>query len=1110
MPDVFIRGSGYVDAFTAGRNANGEVYYKTSDSSGIVGSSPESSTYQNFAQWSNHNYSIQVPIPKTIGGYEVTGIEYVKKLSINEDLDYLGGNYVERQDIMNSLYDTSLEPKQNSPFNVSGNGAILINGVDSGGNGYVNDGNKWWNAVMSPFNNTSRDYTLDYAFNESSRILNLDISASWTIIGNLANESGAPMTFGDEMARLVDSRLDIINGVIRDNGITGSDIANYFGVSEEEYNSNSDKYQAEFVIAHPDLTYDPSIGSGGDYEDHETDRYGESHYSSEGYPRSYAEWRSSMASLLIPGGLPGHEGDADYTWNSLFDGTYWEKLGDNSNNYDDPDGSVGNNDHSNVRCYQPYIIKLQVKKIIDLELTSDCDAKVDNNAILVKAVGNAIELPAGETSVDETIKITIKNNTFPEVNCYQGMISAQALQKGSPVDYFGAGSGVSTIASTLRGAPGASGSYMSFPVEPREVDQMVTISMYINSDKTPKEGNWDNNPWETTVIIPAQKPDLIASGVTYTVTGNKIGSSATVNLKLATADKDFDLVPSIAAATPNSKVTAKVWVDGVLTKSEDYLHPIPVGDFYQTTTFNTGVFTTDKIAYYCEVELEINPNKNQPTSEATFTNNKIRTQFVIVVEPDELPPPDGVDPPKFTNVDGCITVSGSNPSTDSATLFTMGTFEMAHKVDLPSGYPTSSEINWVKLKDRDLSTDPIPDRLNAGVPNVRYDAAFPGKGRDGWITITDPDAEGCNYCKYDTDRSIYNFYQQFMSEYQCAATFAAYDITGFQESESEEVIDTGTVKYLRFNTRTVTNAQPCYGNCCKASTQRNAMTYVARDIHGHHSHDHPYSTTDAAGAPVTRQCENKVCEIAPYSCYGECDHNGTKYSRCHTEYSPGIEYSNANPVHYHSHTEVRLEYAAAVNLTFNVKLYDASTKAVDYMTGDRVTRAGYGIATPISNLRYATDYATSYLNASEKDFGDFKVKTVPYCAYVRTPATNKPAPYLVTKLQAANMIAPFPTKYDNIPNPKSVMKSRLIFTDIDYPDTDNFPVLYSLVFDVQNFKPGNISYLSAAEQGNYNNYVATGKTKAKLGLCLSNSIAIRGNAWNDSWTHVDNNETKLN
>ena len=147
--------------------------------------------------------------------------------------------------------------------------------------------------------------------------------------------------------------------------------------------------------------------------------------------------------------------------------------------------------------------------------------------------------------------------------------------------------------------------------------------------------------------------------------------------------------------------------------------------------------------------------------------------------------------------------------------------------------------------------------------------------------------------------------------------------------------------------------------------------------------------------------------------------------------------------------------------TYNVELGTPTVKAVDYMTGDKITRAGYGISTPTTNLSFTTDYDTALVQAAPQH-GAFNLKRQEGEAYVRTPATNKVKPYLVSKLDIKSPSIPFDKQFYNTENPTSVQRSRLIFTDIDYPD-GQFPVYFAVKYPIS-FTAVPNQYLPAAEQ----------------------------------------------
>lgn len=1079
--DIYFIGSAHIDAAPVERvNVNGVMtpYYTYMNGSNkqLVAGTEEQSVKSNNKNWNTANLNYSIQIPKKVGKYGISGVESVTPLKLDE-VSPITGKVITYEDIKEASYNASVTSITLTNFNKDGRSVIVINSYTSDGKGsnYVVNESP---LSKDRFTYAASNYSITPAYNKDTYTLNLNINTNWETNSSLGS-SGELWDTNKTLIQMADEAKRIVNIAM--------------DTSNLPYPLPTDHVQAaNQMYANPSIKAMELNGS--EYES--------------GYSKAsnYNDWYSYWTGYITPGGLPDGSGGTlpvSETWKRLWNGTYFDTV---------------NDDAGNVRVYTPYIIKLKTSNPLDLELVASdsksldsagpCDAFYKDGFVFVKAVGNAVELPASQKGLKETVKLTIANETNPNINAYQGMITEQELKKGIPLDYFAKGSDIQTMATKLPTGPITKvGSYMRFPVQVLTENQTLKISLFINSNKEPIEGTWDNNPWETTVTIPGTAPDLIASKIIYTTNSAKIGEQAKINLNLLTEDKGFEELLSYVENNPTSQVVTKVWIDGTQTMRDTHLHPFLSKKFSSTKTVTTPRFTETKLSYDIKVELEINPNRNTPDKELTFDNNKIEREFTVYAEPEnKLPEPEDPILPKFTNNGECVWIDKNDPNNDSQILVSLGTFTTEYPLSNTRAFPTG-DIGWVKGNS-------APQKLNAGKGSAVYSAVFPELGVSGWVKLSDDGSTGsCPHCKYDP--AAYSKYIQHLNDYQSSASFVGWKISDFQQSQgaTQTEVNNGTIMWLRMNSRQVSNSKVCESNsCCEADLSQSHLTYNSSELHGHHSHNHSYTAygshsdscyeTNPDGSQgsnicdsdhsYTATCTTNICEVAGNSCPTECHEN----SLC------GTTYSNENPPHYHAHTEYRLEYASKVQLTYNIKLNNLNVKAVDYMTGDRITRAGYGISTTVSNLSLTTDYDATLVQATP-EYGAFKVKRQAGEAYVRTPATNKEKPYLVSKLDVRTPSTPFDKQFYNKENPTSVQRSRLIFTDVDYKDTTQFPVIFAIRYPIA-FEPAPAQYLPAGEKALLDKYP---RLTPVLGLCKTDYITIEGNAWDDSWTHPYNTNT---
>ena len=1046
--EVYLLGSGYADAYPTAR-INGIPYYEFGG--GLAGSNKVNSTLDNADKWRKYDYTIDKQIPKKVGKYDVLEVEYIKPFS-------LGQHTID--DLKDSL-TWDMKPKQGI---FSNNEAIVFNGV--------------WNgeAVVYPVNEKEKevyDYAASqYTFSQPTikdDKVSFKVNTNWEAQQTADNLSGELWNSFDKLQKVMNDAKDIIDNILAKEYPTRAEY------TKNMLNSSFIK-KADYLSSNPGSGISTRHKPASDFDttNHKCVsrvcfKEGHKQYKSQiSSTTDYETWRNYWSNYTVPGGLPGHEGDSEYSWNSLWNGTYMDKASDGA---------------PNVRVYQPYVIKLKVSAGVDLEMTDNSDAYYKNGYLYVKAV--ARNLKSAKAEEIDNVDFSITNKTVMNFNTYEGKSDDFKLPVGKEIDLIGNNINIKNISGITEVSK--EGSYLKFPIKPHDQEQTLVIRLEINKDKKPEEVDYDNNLWRKEITIPSQKPDLIASNIYHSATNTQVGQSPKVNINYVTTDKDFDKNKSYLEEREDSPVMTQVWVDGNLHSKTFHTHPLTSGVYTEVKPITLPPFTNSKKQYTIKVQLHINPTEDMPDFEKTYNNNMIEKTFIIKAEEKPKLPESDPELPKFTNMETCIYLDKDKPQTDSKLLISMGTFKVKHQTPKPGTWPDGSEISW-------KAGESAPPRMNPGVPSVEWKAAFPEKGKNGWVTLaSEGETGGCNWCLYDP--ATYDFYLEFLREYQATATFASWDTQQFQQSKGTvfKVVDKGTIKYLRIVSKQASNTKPCEGMCCTQDRTQNNEYYSPSELHKHHTHSHSYEVTvycdddeDCDGHTESRNCYQRIHEVQGDSCPSSCHGN----SLC------GVTYSNKNPIHYHPHTEYRLEYAAEVTLTYNVKLNKIDSKVMDYGTGDKITRAGYGISTPVNDVTYVTDYSTELIE-NDGDYGQFSIKPIKGQAYVKTPATNKTKPYLITRLEANGVSAPFIRKWRNIENQASPMKYREIFTDVDYPDTNQFPVYYTIMYLPDDFSPAPSQYLTSAEQQLLTKHP---RLKPALGICDKDTIVIKGNMWNDSWT----------
>lgn len=1046
--------SPYADAVAKyGSNGSSDPYYVLSDNSYVNGSKEESRKSK-LPSWKTTYKPASISIPKKVGGYEVIGVEKVEALNNTTGVPMLNNAKITLEHLK-QYGGYSGKVYKEGPFYVNNQPAIVVSTVQDDS---MNSTGK--------FDYQATSFSVSYIYNESSRSLAATITTNWKAKQTDDNKEGETWTNETGFAQMMEDAKTIWMG------IDPAKVMNKTGVAKAD--------QARARKPYP-----------------ESDVQGK--YSK---ANNFGDWKAYWQDYYKGGGSATIS--STDVWYKLWNGTY--DLKD-----DEGKQQFGNT----LRIYNPYIIKLKLKqkekKQTDLELVGSpgstnsnltkgkCTAEYRKGYLYVKVVGNAVSLENPSTPPNSGVSIEM-SSTANHINQLKGTISPQKLEKDKPVNYAEAGSSISPTSSSIEGSISTEGPYFKIPIKQTESGQpqKVKIKLFINPTKSPTESTYDNNPWEADVDIPAEIPDLIAHKITHSYSGNKVGSSAKVNLQLVTKDKGFENLQSYVASHKDTKVIYKVWIDGSTVKNENYTHEFLKGTVLKNVTFQTPTFTESKLEYRVKVLLHINPDRNLPTKEETFTNNKLEIEFIIRASVPKPPPAPDPEYPKFTRSEDCVFLDKNSPKTNSVILYNMGTYQQVHNISNPkeTKWPTNSEIYWNSVKTS------VPLGMNWGqMQEGSWEAVYPEYGKNGWGTLSPPDTTGgCSYCEYDAGAVWYKEYTDFLNDYKCKATFKYWDTDKFQQSKgsNKTEIKNGSCYNLRMNYREVGNKKICEGNCCDGDTTINGCPYNSRSLHGHHTDT--YTVSVSCSSSCSESCSGGHTETRTHR---QCEVGSSKCSVC-----GGGPYGK-NPKHCHSHGEYRLEYLTYVTLTFNVKIYDNPTvKVVDYGSGQKITRAGYGISTQIQEVDYATDYKNS--GVAPHQYGDYPIKPFASKSIVKTPANNERPKkaggngvYLISRLEQKGGAEPFAKKFINVPNKKAEQKGlngfKEVYTDVDYPNGD-LPVLFQVYYQPLNFQPPRKKeWMTPKERQLTEQY--GNKLKKGLGVCAEDKIAIKGNIWDDAWTH---------
>lgn len=193
-----------------------------------------------------------------------------------------------------------------------------------------------------------------------------------------------------------------------------------------------------------------------------------------------------------------------------------------------------------------------------------------------------------------------------------------------------------------------------------------------------------------------------------------------------------------------------------------------------------------------------------------------------------------------------------------------------------------------------------------------------------------------------------------------------------------------------------------------------------------------------------------------------------------------------SPPHRHSHTEYEVFKKTNVQLQHNFDTKQGTSDNKDHATNKSITRSGYGIHTKL-NYNYSTDLKNP-----------IGCCTWGAEAYTFMPHQNKELPHRIVEMDIANNAKPFPTAFQTAKNPKTLLKTRQQFIDVDYPDKDmKINLRYKLL--APGFTP--TKYPTPTEIGLKNKYPNSNNA---LGNCNISTIRVEGNMWDDVWVHPDN------
>ena len=687
------------------------------------------------------------------------------------------------------------------------------------------------------------------------------------------------------------------------------------------------------------------------------------------------------------------------------------------------------------RTYTPYLVKFKVKvPPTNLKMPYNVSYGVNPNKatfedgyLHIRPVAVLDAHKSNKAKVPAQITLTVKNRTNPGTNEFSGTIPYQELELKKPINYM------DKITKPIQGSgmkPIVGKDTLDFKIEQTDREQELYIRMEVNPENVPQEPERKDNVWETIVKIPANNVDLIAQDIEVEATNpTPDWGQICTNILLTTAAKGTANNQVILNKYPTSDVKAEIWVDGAQRKdlTKETRHQLHM-ESMTNTVYLCLPNDPNKPGYNVKVKLVINENRNQPPGEKTYNNNIIEETFFIptIKKPEEPPKKEDIEDPELIlpmyDEESYKCYLPKNTKTGQREQILYSIGSMTHT-------HMASAVSW-----EDASGNRVPPAQSLKELNWGKPLSWGFSRVHGW------------HCP-DEDSNVPDCCYQYIRDNQKATGFSWWDKNDFQRSRGA----TQTVKYeapilkLAIETRTVRDHEICNSDCCYG-----------------YGTGHMHDTEERTG---TSYCSSKDCEGHEYT-----------YTVC----------VGRAPSHYHSHTEYSVSSRTSVRLEHNIRANNPSAKTVDHATGEKWTRAGYGIYSTL-NYSYTTDLKTPNRNCCSWGAE----------AYLFMPHLNKELPHRIVPMEAKDNSSPFPRSFQTAENKKSLQNYRKQFVDVDYPDK-NMVVHYRYKLKAPGFEP--TKYPTSQEQRLKSMFP---HANAALGACVDDSIRIEGNMWDDVWVHPD-------
>ena len=1060
-----------------------------------------------FPEDSAIGITYNVTIPKKVGNFEVIGIKGVYNASLNQTIDGAPITY----DSMKTAFTSSFTTK---PFDwpvVSGSKSLVMKGVGSTGSTYGFNFDTASQAsqmtVESVFKYASKSFNVAISPtgpSPSSQKATLTISnASLHTGSNGLNDTGVDWDTTKDLEMLIDDALKLQDAL-------------------REYAGNNDLTPEQLMsISIPEDKRSLFAGQT------KSNTY------------SYSEWLNYWNKQYLQSEeartktLPG----------------IWKM----DSKYVNEDKSYAG--PKTTRVYYPYLIELDLKKTLNLELVTSGEAEVscsaeflpDEDVISIKIIGNLENHPSGEDAqVDnEVVNLIISNVTNADTSkinqdTKDTVVGDIKLNEDSPGLTYKYQVPIDSFPTPPTGCK-KDGKFFKFPIpdDLPPTDPSKPYEFYIraeiNYEKDPEESTYDDNVFRKIVKVSPIKPDMLVESATGGYEADSPSLTVPVNVTITTNSNDCSKINDKYPAGSKVEYIIKA-PDGSVVKEGTYQHK-PLVDRVEKDGINfDATFTESEFSKTYQVTVKINGGKDgthdapkeDPDEELTYENNEKTFPITVKRKQTDKPSPSPTPTPSlppYTKTYACFYIDNKAPSTNSKILTKMGTFSDEFTADLISENPAPTAVwpktekigNQIAFVKKDKKSDRTK-KLNMGrVISTYYKPVYPHNGVGGWIN-TSQNAENYPTCYSKSkneevcEKKLAD-YQTAIDKCQCYATFASWDTQKFQESEGavqEESYD--EVPWLYLRTRSVTHFEddtkaPCMNDCCEyadiASKDQEGYS-EAKHKHKDHECSKTYYTTNSDGETETHTETSFI-------------HYQQKCGLCGANVAGGP----SEVPHTHNHTEYCLEYLKSVTLEYNIVIKDlneTNTFVLDHGTAEKITRSGYGFTPKVKSVSYITDCDKSKTEG-EADYGVYCYKHYSSSPYVRSPATNvQPKTedgggnpngiYGIYPLEEYDYdTEPFSKRYQAAKNPLSPFNYREIFIDVDYKDTNNtdkFPVIFAIMYNAPNFKP--ISDTLMAEK-----YPKVAKLKEEfpnlavsLGVCYTNTtLNLRGNMYDDSWAHPD-------